>query len=163
MFYMVPWPESNRHARDGEGFSEICLELGLYFEAIQNIEDLLNNKDLKSIDDKKNLLHTLGKLYDKSKKYDKAFQAHQAANELTVSQYNAQQFQHRLSKIQSTYSNEFIKSCRYSTIKNNQPVFIVGMPRSGTTLVEQILSCHSQIHAAGELNNSAVSCTHVPR
>jgi hypothetical protein len=31
------------------------------------------------------------------------------------------------------------------------PVFIVGMPRSGTSLVEQILSCHPQVHAAGEL------------
>ena len=31
------------------------------------------------------------------------------------------------------------------------PIFILGMPRSGTTLVEQIISCHSQIHGAGEL------------
>ena len=33
------------------------------------------------------------------------------------------------------------------------PVFIIGMPRSGTSLVEQILSCHPQVHAAGELRN----------
>ena len=33
---------------------------------------------------------------------------------------------------------------------NTNPIFIVGMPRSGTTLVEQILSCHSKIYAAGE-------------
>ena len=31
------------------------------------------------------------------------------------------------------------------------PIFIVGMPRSGTTLVEQIISSHSQVHGAGEL------------
>ena len=35
------------------------------------------------------------------------------------------------------------------------PVFIVGMPRSGSTLVEQILSQHSQIHGAGELRDVA--------
>jgi len=36
--------------------------------------------------------------------------------------------------------------------KNLKPIFIVGMPRSGTTLVEQIISSHSQVTGAGELN-----------
>lgn len=36
---------------------------------------------------------------------------------------------------------------------NAEPIFIVGMPRTGTTLVEQILSSHSQVYAAGELQN----------
>jgi len=36
---------------------------------------------------------------------------------------------------------------------NPEPIFIVGMPRTGTTLVEQILSSHSQVYAAGELQN----------
>ena len=36
---------------------------------------------------------------------------------------------------------------------NPEPVFILGMPRTGTTLVEQILSSHSQVYAAGELQN----------
>ena len=34
----------------------------------------------------------------------------------------------------------------------NIPVFVLGMPRSGTTLIEQIISCHSQVHGAGELD-----------
>jgi hypothetical protein len=37
--------------------------------------------------------------------------------------------------------------------RSEQPVFIVGMPRSGTSLVEQILSCHRGVHAAGELRD----------
>ena len=131
--------------------SDICLELGRYPEAIKAIEDLLNISTAIPVYKKKNLLHTPGKLYDKDKKYDKAFHYHKAANELTSSQYNRLQFQQRISNIQSVYSNTFPKSCNLSTIKNNQPVFIIGMPRSGTTLIEQILSCHTQIHAAGEL------------
>jgi tetratricopeptide (TPR) repeat protein len=38
---------------------------------------------------------------------------------------------------------------------NREPIFIVGLPRTGTTLVERILGSHSAVYAAGELNNFA--------
>ena len=37
-------------------------------------------------------------------------------------------------------------------METEQPVFIVGLPRSGTTLTEQVLASHSQVHGAGELS-----------
>jgi hypothetical protein len=40
---------------------------------------------------------------------------------------------------------------------SDQPIFIMGMPRSGTTLVERILSSHPEVHAAGELQNFALA------
>jgi tetratricopeptide (TPR) repeat protein len=39
----------------------------------------------------------------------------------------------------------------------NEPIFVFGMPRSGTTLVERILACHPDVHAAGELENFGVA------
>jgi tetratricopeptide (TPR) repeat protein len=41
--------------------------------------------------------------------------------------------------------------------ENPEPIFILGMPRTGTTLVERILSSHSEVFAAGELNNFAAA------
>lgn len=42
---------------------------------------------------------------------------------------------------------------------NNQAIFILGMPRTGSTLVERIIGSHSDVHAAGELNNFAIELT----
>lgn len=55
------------------------------------------------------------------------------------------------SSIQAAFSNVPSESGLPKSTDGRQPVFIVGMPRSGTTLVEQILSSHSQVYGAGEL------------
>jgi Flp pilus assembly protein TadD len=47
--------------------------------------------------------------------------------------------------------------CRQgSTVESGRPIFIVGMPRSGTTLLERIFSSHSEVHASGELQDFAI-------
>jgi tetratricopeptide (TPR) repeat protein len=130
--------------------SEICLELGRYPEAIREIEEILEERNISSLEDRKNLLHTAGRLYDKNEMYDKAFEYHRAANELTASRYEPAKFQKRISKIREVYSSDVLKYCNDSCNSNHAPIFIVGMPRAGTTLTEQILSCHSDIYAAGE-------------
>ena len=56
-------------------------------------------------------------------------------------------------KIKSSYPKIVQNSLASESFPNNlTPIFIVGMPRSGTTLVEQIISSHSQVTGAGELN-----------
>ena len=57
------------------------------------------------------------------------------------------------SKLKSNYPQIAQNSLAPDSFPNNlMPIFIVGMPRSGTTLVEQIISSHSQVTGAGELN-----------
>jgi len=50
------------------------------------------------------------------------------------------------------FTPERIRSLPKATVRNEKPVFIVGMPRSGTSLVEQIAASHPAVHGAGELD-----------
>jgi len=91
-----------------------------------------------------------GALYDKNNQFDRAFEHYKKANTLIQVNYNkAQQSQH-IDEIISVFPAKPF----YQTDNTQQaiirPVFIVGMPRSGTSLVEQILSCHSGVLALGE-------------
>ncbi len=54
--------------------------------------------------------------------------------------------------IKNTYNQNLTKMTKHDYEINFTPIFIVGMPRSGTTFLEQVLSSHSNIHGAGELN-----------
>ncbi len=55
-------------------------------------------------------------------------------------------------KLKILSKEKYYKTTNYSDKIKFTPIFIVGMPRSGTTLLEQVLSSHSNIHGAGELN-----------
>ena len=57
----------------------------------------------------------------------------------------------RMDAIASTFSPERLAALRDSGFSSTLPVFVVGMPRSGTTLVEQILASHPAVFGAGEL------------
>ncbi len=55
-------------------------------------------------------------------------------------------------KIKNIFEQNLNEQAKYKDKLNITPIFILGMPRSGTTLLEQVLSSHSNIHGAGELN-----------
>ncbi len=54
-------------------------------------------------------------------------------------------------QIKDAFGPEQFKDRRYAGLSTERPVFIVGMPRSGSTLVEQILASHPDVHGAGEV------------
>lgn len=99
-------------------------------------------------------LFQLASAYEKCKNFDKAFDCANRANALskrTIS-YDPKENRQYCARIRSVFSREFFERRQKYGHPSSVPVFVLGMPRSGTTLVEQILGCHSEIFGAGELN-----------
>ncbi len=65
--------------------------------------------------------------------------------------YNPDQHSFFIDQLIAAFNSDLLARGRHWGDPNPRPVFIVGLPRSGTTLVEQILASHPQIHGAGEL------------
>jgi len=98
---------------------------------------------------------TLGKIYDDLGDYEKAFNHFKTGNELDTRDkpFDPRQFAFVVERLIATFNQEFFAGRKGFGSESTLPVFILGMPRSGTTLVEQTLASHPRIFGAGELNN----------
>ena len=87
--------------------------------------------------------------------FEQAFQHYSEGNVLRkqLSNYDISQDVERFKQLKTTYPRIAKSSLELENLTNKlKPIFIVGMPRSGTTLVEQIISSHAQVTGAGELS-----------
>ena len=96
---------------------------------------------------------TLGDLLDEIGEYEKAFAHYDRANQLRQVEYTSEGRKREVDKLIEIFSEENLDRMPDSGRDTEQPVFIVGMPRSGTSLVEQILATHVDILGAGELRD----------
>ena len=99
------------------------------------------------------LSYAWAKVSDEEKEYPVAFAAYKQANDLKRKEYNYNKntSNQLFTAITSAYSEKFISQASDSGLTEGKPIFILGMPRSGTTLVEQIISSHADVTGAGEL------------
>lgn len=95
----------------------------------------------------------LGNIYHHAKSFDKAFEHYYDGNTLKrdAISYDPRNFSTHVDRLMSAYSRGYFKDVATGGSDSELPVFILGMPRSGTSLVEQILSSHAQVYGAGEL------------
>ena len=95
----------------------------------------------------------LGKAYEDLQEYDRAFSCYETANSLmrTTKNYRISDDERLFSAIRNAVNEEVITRFGDCGFDSKGPIFILGMPRSGTTLVEQILSRHPNVHGGGEL------------
>jgi len=108
-----------------------------------------------SISKKMSLHFALGKCYDDTKDYDKAFPHYMAGCKIKRAKlaYDANLSASQFTRIMEIFSRENIDRLRGAGDHSDAPVFVLGMPRSGTTLTEQIIASHPDVYGAGELHN----------
>jgi uncharacterized protein HemY len=130
-------------------FAKFARYLGLAEDAVLRLEDLLVGQPEAS--DRMAICFALGKLYDYLGQYDKAFEYFAQGNRLKPLKLDKGELAKKFSRMIGVFSPTFLSSSHRSGNESSKPVFVVGMPRSGTSLVEQILSSHPDVYGAGEL------------
>jgi tetratricopeptide (TPR) repeat protein len=94
----------------------------------------------------------LGKRLDALSRYDEAFRHFQEANRLKGAVYDPARQTRLVDELIRAFSEKGFPGYARATNASELPVFIVGMPRSGTSLVESILASHPAVFGAGELD-----------
>jgi len=95
----------------------------------------------------------LGKIHNDLRDYEKAIDSYRKGNSIRNSQmhYDREIETKKIDNIINIFSQEFIEKYEQNNQPSDQLIFILGAPRSGTTLIEQIISAHSDVFGAGEL------------
>jgi tetratricopeptide (TPR) repeat protein len=122
---------------------------------ISSVDELLKRLNLKDAD-RCHLLYAFAKMNEDLRCFDTAYDNYVVGGALRkkLLAYDLLKDRILFAKIREMASS--LNDCNF-TLSNSKsthtPIFILGMPRSGTTLVEQIISCHSQVQGAGELKS----------
>lgn len=120
-------------------------------EAVGMLERSLGNEHGQSASNRRNLHFNLGMLYDSQDQYDTAFEHFRKGNALKPTAFDTQRCKSDIDAHIALHTEAFMKSLPRASVRSDRPVFIVGMPRSGTSLLEQILASHPGVYGAGEL------------
>ncbi len=120
--------------------------------------DRLVDELLKQVDETsepspsmKFLCYGLGKCFDDLGEYDRAFEYFSRAKAQDPATFDEQKTRAHFNAIKRMFDERFFERRADFGVASERPVFIVGMPRSGTSLIEQILASHPDVFGGGEL------------
>jgi len=142
---------ANNHPSISIAYAHVSRSQDDETEAAGILEEVLKSNPLNH----KQLLQlhfAAGDLYDRMDKYDSAFKHYAAGNQLVQRSYDFAADKKLFQDIIKAFSHDAMKILPRARQQGVKPVFVVGMPRSGTSLVERILGSHSRVFPAGELN-----------
>jgi len=118
---------------------------------LARIESLLADGTPRAPQDQSNLHWAAGKIHFDLGDTKKADKHYQAARTLRYPPFDMKAHEERLAFMKEVFDTAFFESRKDAGTDSKRPVFIFGMPRSGTTLVEQIVSRHSRVASGGEI------------
>ena len=119
---------------------------------IKILEELINSKDLHPKHEQ-DISYALSKVYFDIDNIDLGFKFLTKAKKLYLKKINFSIEEEKISfqKVKNYFSTKKLKVIDFKDTYKVYPIFIIGMPRSGTSLLEQIISTHSEVFGAGEL------------
>ena len=123
---------------------------------VTKMEALLEDDSLEALSHVQ-LSNSLGLEYEGRKDYERAFSYFQRCNDLHRQSEKYDPIGHEvlIDMIQKIFSVEFLNEHQGLGLNDKSPILIVGLPRSGSTLIEQILASHSQVEGTHELSDLA--------
>ena len=104
------------------------------------------------------LAFSLGKVFEDLERYDDSFAYYEEANRLhrSLYQFSIDQEAAYFETYRDAFTSDWLTDTAKHAIEDATPIFVIGLPRSGTSLVEQILASHSSVFGAGEVYHSSV-------
>ncbi len=129
-------------------------------EVFNNLKKIVKDENLDE-KQKEVFFYSISKVYFDIGNNELAFKFLNSANKIKLqnTDYSFNKDKKEFKRIKEYFLNLDEEILNLKNLKKNQvtPIFILGMPRSGTSLIEQIVSNHSEVHGAGELDLLPVS------
>lgn len=152
-------PVVNEHASKDEPlpppvrleWSKLLVQSKRYDEAVELIDLTLADKKAPA-DVRRAQLHLKAKAADRAKRYDLAFESASAANDIGRLEFDPDLYTRQVDALIENWSAKKMAAFPVSTCDSTVPVFVAGMPRSGTSLIDQIINAHPLAAGVGELN-----------
>ncbi len=132
-------------------YARLARRRGLHQRALELVFKVMSSGG-KPPTEQSSLHLAVAELLEDAGRYDEAFSHAVRGNALRMQQYDPDAHERMVDRVIAYFTRDRMRFLVRATTRSDRPVFVVGMPRSGTSLIEQILASHPEVHGAGELD-----------
>ena len=156
-FFIKSMKINKYFAEPYKNYIQLC-KINQKDEVFNNLKEIVKKEDLNN-EQKEVFYYSISKAYFDVENNELAFKYLNLANKLKLTKldYSFNKDKKEFKKIKEFFSNKELLNLKNLKENGVTPIFILGMPRSGTSLIEQIVSNHSEVHGAGELDLLPIS------